>query len=194
METTAAKMYEVIMQLISTHLNGLSLIQLKIFSDSRGFFVERFRAQELANLGIKTQFIQDNHSHSKPNVLRGLHLQLNPGQAKLVGVIRGKIWDVAVDVRPSSSTLGQYFTVELSDENGRLLYVPPGFAHGFCVLGDQAADVLYKVDSYYQPSNEVGLMWNDPDLKIPWPNPSPIVSDRDQMGLLFKDYLKQHCK
>ena len=135
------------MKVTPLDLPGLVLVELKIFGDVRGFFVERFQLQRFAEQGLPTQFIQDNHSRSGPKVLRGLHYQSQPAQGKLVGVIRGCIWDVVVDIRPESPTFGKHFGLEMSDMNGRMLWIPPGFAHGFCVLGDEPADVLYKVDA-----------------------------------------------
>ena len=158
---------------------GLVLLELAIHRDSRGFFVERFRRDRFLELGLPVDFAQDNHSRSEPGVLRGLHYQNAPTQGKLIGVIRGRIFDVAVDLRAGSSTFGRAVTMELSDANGRMLWVPPGFAHGFCVLGDEPADVLYKVDAKYHAAGEGGLRWDDPDLAIDWPLARPIVSERD---------------
>ncbi|MCE2926334.1 MAG: dTDP-4-dehydrorhamnose 3,5-epimerase [Rickettsiales bacterium] len=166
----------------------LKIIELKVIGDVRGFFVERFQEQRFADAGLPFHFIQDNHSRSAPGVLRGLHYQHTPPQGKLVGVTRGRIWDVAVDVRPSSPTYGQHVGVELSDMNGRLLWVPAGFAHGFCVLGDEPADVVYKVDALYDAQGEGGISYNDPDLKINWPVQNPILSARDQKSSSWKDY------
>ncbi len=167
------------MKVQDLELKGLKLIELDIYPDSRGFFIERFIESKFKDLELFTDFIQDNHSRSLPNVIRGLHYQYNPPQNKLVGVIRGKIWDVTVDLRPTSPTFGKYFATELSDQNRRLLWIPFGFAHGFCTLGDEPADVLYKVDSLYNPKTSLGIQWNDPDLKIPWPVQHPIVSKAD---------------
>ncbi len=167
---------------------GLRLVELKVHGDQRGFFVERFNWDLFAQNGLPTEFFQDNHSRSAPGVLRGLHYQTQPAQSKLVGVVRGRIWDVVVDIRPQSSHFGQSFGVELSDLNGRLLWVPAGFAHGFCVLGDQPADVFYKVDLPYQPKTEGGIRWNDPDLCIEWPISNPVISSRDQGLPFFKEY------
>ena len=169
---------------------GLALIQSPVYRDARGFFVERFKEKALAEHGLRVRFIQDNHSRSLPRVLRGLHYQTNPSQGKLVSVIRGRVWDVAVDIRPDSPTFGNHFAAELSDENGLAMWIPAGFAHGFCVLGDESADLLYKVDAPYQPRGEGGLFWADPALAIPWPIAHPIVSPRDaQLGTLA-DYLQ----
>lgn len=161
-------------------LAGLLLIEVKIRRDERGFFVERFQLAEFEARGLPTTFVQDNHSRSMPGVLRGLHYQNAPPQGKLVGVVRGRIWDVVVDIRPESPTFGQHVGIELSDMNGRLLWVPPRFAHGFCVLGDEPADIVYKVDAPYNPATEAGLYWGDADLSIPWPIERPTVSGRDQ--------------
>jgi dTDP-4-dehydrorhamnose 3,5-epimerase len=168
-------------------IEGLQLVQLDIHGDARGFFVERFHLDQFRPF-ISAVFVQDNHSRSAPGVLRGLHFQHTPAQGKLVGVVRGAIWDVAVDIRPESPSFGRSFGVELSDMNGRLLWVPAGFAHGFCVLGDEPADVLYKVDAVYDPSGEGGIRWNDPALGIAWPVTDPKVSARDQMLSSFAEY------
>jgi dTDP-4-dehydrorhamnose 3,5-epimerase len=167
---------------------GLKIIRLKVHGDKRGFFVERFHAERFQRAGLPAHFVQDNHSRSAPGILRGLHYQHTPAQGKLVGVVCGRIWDVAVDIRPGSPTFGQHQAIELSDENGLLLWIPAGFAHGFCVLGDEPADVFYKVDSYYNPQGEGGLRFDDPDLNIPWPISSPLVSDRDRNLASWKDY------
>jgi dTDP-4-dehydrorhamnose 3,5-epimerase len=176
------------MKVIPLELTGLVLIELAVHQDSRGFFVERFQVEAFAEHGLPTRFVQDNHSRSFPGVLRGLHYQHNPAQGKLLGVTSGRIWDVAVDIRIDSPTFGQCSQIEMSDLNGRLLWIPAGFAHGFCVLGDQPADVIYKADTLYNPQGEGGIHWNDPDLAIPWPLQSPIVSDRDQRLDSFASY------
>jgi dTDP-4-dehydrorhamnose 3,5-epimerase len=166
---------------------GLKLISLNIFPDERGFFVERYQSDRFAALGIPA-LIQDNHSRSKPGVIRGLHYQTDPSQGKLVGVIRGRIWDVAVDLRRDSPTFGKREAIELSDQNELLLWIPAGFAHGFCVLGDEEADVFYKVDSAYNPKGESGIRFDDPDLKIDWPVREPVVSARDRALPLWSEY------
>jgi dTDP-4-dehydrorhamnose 3,5-epimerase len=168
-------------------IDGLLLVELDIHGDARGFFVERFHLEQFRPF-ISALFVQDNHSRSAPGVLRGLHFQHTPAQGKLVGVVRGAIWDVAVDIRPDSPTLGRGFGVELSDMNGRLLWVPPGFAHGFCVLGEEPADVLYKVDAVYDPAGEGGILWNDDRLGIQWPIDEPTVSARDMVLPTFAEY------
>lgn len=159
---------------------GLVLLQKRIFRDERGHFQEYFREEFLNELNVPSGFVQDNHSRSIPGVLRGLHFQRQPAQGKLVGVIRGAIWDVAVDLRAGSATFGRWYGTELSDINGRMLWIPAGFAHGFCVLGNEPADVLYKVDAKYNPRGEFGLHWADPTLNIAWPIQSPILSERDR--------------
>jgi dTDP-4-dehydrorhamnose 3,5-epimerase len=171
-------------------LPGLKLIELKIYPDDRGFFMERYVQERFQGYGLPAQFVQDNHSRSKPGVIRGLHYQTNPAQGKLVGVIRGRIWDVAVDLRKDSPTFGKWEACELSDKNGRLLWIPAGFAHGFCVLGNEDADVMYKVDAPYSPKTEGGICYSDPDLKITWPVQNPIVSGKDQELQGFRDYVQ----
>ncbi len=175
------------MKVQSTEISGLKVIELDIWRDSRGFFTERFRADKFQAEGLPFEFVQDNWSRSLPKVLRGLHFQRNPNQGKLVGVTSGTIWDVAIDLRKSSPTYGKYFSVELSGENGRLLWVPGGFAHGFCVLGSEPADVIYKVDCLYNPKTEGGICWNDPALNIAWPVERPLVSEKDQILPQLRD-------
>jgi dTDP-4-dehydrorhamnose 3,5-epimerase len=161
-------------------ISGLKTIQNKHFKDDRGFFTEHYRKDLFKEYGLP-EFVQDNHSRSKPGVIRGLHFQTGPtAQSKLVSVMHGKIWDVVVDLRKESSTYGEWEAVELSDENGLQLWVPQGFAHGFCVLGNEDADVFYKVDRFYSPGNEGGIVYNDPTLKIEWPVKNPIVSTKDR--------------
>jgi dTDP-4-dehydrorhamnose 3,5-epimerase len=171
----------------SLDLSGLLLIQLDVHVDARGFFVERYNRSRFAEMGLPS-FFQDNHSRSVPRTIRGLHYQVRPAQGKLVGAIRGRIWDVVVDIRPQSPTYGQTLGLELNDSNGHLLWVPPGFAHGFCVIGSEPADVLYKVDSAYEPSSEGGILWSDPDLAIPWPVSDAIVSNKDRLLPTFEHY------
>ena len=169
-------------------LEGLKIIQLNVHGDARGFFVERFHAQKMAECGLDMDFLQDNHSRSAPGILRGLHYQYDPPQGKLVGVTHGRVWDVAVDVRPSSPTFGQHHALELSDTNGLLFWIPAGFAHGFCVLGDEPADMLYKVSGLYNPAGEGGIRYDDPELKVPWPIEHPQISQRDEGLMSFADY------
>nr|AEQ20350.1 dTDP-4-dehydrorhamnose 3,5-epimerase [uncultured bacterium CSL1] len=179
------------MQLHETKLSGVRRIELKLFGDARGFFVERFNAEKFADAGLPTNFVQDNHSRSAPGILRGLHYQTSPAQGKLVGVIRGSVLDVVADIRPESPTFGQHIAVEMTGENGVLLWVPPGFAHGFCVLGDEPVDMLYKVTALYNPQGEGGVSYNDPELAIDWPLKNPTISARDQaLGSL--DDIRRH--
>lgn len=176
------------MQIHDTPLADLKLVELKVHGDSRGFFVERFNAQSFADAGLPTNYVQDNHSRSAPGVLRGLHYQFEPAQGKLVGVTRGRVWDVAVDVRPDSRTYGQWYGAELNDMNGQLLWVPPGFAHGFCVLGDEPADMLYKVTGLYNPAGEGGIRFDDPEIAVDWPVENPLISERDTKQQSFAEY------
>ncbi len=176
------------MKTSSCDIEGLLIVQLKLYADERGFFVERFNKKFFAESGITCDFIQDNHSRSAPGVLRGLHYQNSPPQGKLVGVLRGKIWDVAVDIRPDSASFGKYFALELSAENGLLLWIPHGFAHGFCVLGNEPADVLYKVTAPYNPAGEGAICYDDPELAIQWPVKNPLISERDKRADNFAKY------
>jgi dTDP-4-dehydrorhamnose 3,5-epimerase len=179
------------MKIIDTTIADLKIIELDIYKDNRGFFVERFNLKKFQELGMPTNYYQDNFSYSIPNVARGLHYQINPSQAKLVGCSRGKIWDVAVDIRKDSKTFGKYFALELSGENGKLLYIPAGFAHGFCVLNNQPADVIYKVDALYSKEGDGGIAYDDPDLNIKWPLQNPILSDKDRALPSFKEYISK---
>lgn len=180
------------MKIIQTEIEGLKVVQLDLWKDNRGYFTERFQMEKFKQAELPYQFVQDNHSRSIPKVLRGIHFQKDPDQGKLVGVIRGKIWDVAIDLRKNSPTFKKSFHIELSDENGLLLWIPGGFGHGFCVLGNESADVMYKVDQLYNPKTENGIRWSDPDLKIPWPIHDPIVSEKDQKLMSFQDYLARY--
>lgn len=186
------------MKVSDAGLDGLKIVELDVYGDSRGFFVERYNEEKFREHGLPTYFAQDNHSRSAPGVLRGLHFQPTPAQGKLVGCGKGRIWDVAVDIRVDSPTLGQHFGLELSDTNGLLLWIPPGFAHGFCVLGNERADVLYKCTSVYNPKGEQGIAWNDPDIAVAWPfagmqlqDGKPVTSERDDQQPSFADY-RQH--
>jgi dTDP-4-dehydrorhamnose 3,5-epimerase len=164
---------------LETRLEGLVLIEPAVHPDSRGFFLETFRVDDYRELGIDAEFVQDNHSRSQRGSIRAFHFQLEPGQAKLVRAARGTVYDVAIDLRRDSPTYGQHEAFELTDANHRQLFVPVGFAHGFCVLSD-IADVTYKVSSYYDPATERGIAFDDPDLRVAWPVDDPIVSDRDR--------------
>jgi len=169
-------------------LEGLLLIQLDMQGDHRGFFVERFNVDRFRAAGLPATFVQDNQSRSRPGVLRGLHYQHTPAQGKLVGVTRGRIYDAVADIRAGSPTFGRTYATELSDMNGRLLWIPAGFAHGFAVLGDSPADLVYKVDAPYSARGEGGILWNDTRLAIDWPIDDPVVSDRDRTLQTLDDY------
>lgn len=161
-----------------TSIPGVLLIEPDVFRDSRGFFLETHHQNKYAEEGIGKPFIQDNRSHSKKGVLRGLHYQLRFPQGKLVYVITGEIFDVAVDIRRGSPTFGKWEGIYLSSENNRQIFVPEGFAHGFCVLSE-TADVLYKCTDYYHPEDECGILWSDPTVGIEWPVAEPILSPKD---------------
>ncbi len=167
------------MKVLETVLPGVLIIEPKVFGDARGFFLESYQAERYRQLGITHTFVQDNHSRSARGVLRGLHFQRSRPQGKLVSVSRGSVYDVAVDINPASPTCGQFVAVELNDENHRQLWIPPGYAHGFCVLSD-IADFQYKCTDYYIPEDEGGLLWNDPQVNIPWPIEQPLLSAKDQ--------------
>lgn len=166
------------MKVTETRLPGVLIIEPKVFGDHRGFFKETFQTERYAELGIDLPFVQDNHSRSQKGVLRGLHFQINRPQGKLVSCSRGAVYDVAVDVNPSSSTFGQYVGVELTEDNHTQLWIPPGYAHGFCVLSD-VADFQYKCTDLYCPDDEGGIIWNDPEVAIEWPIQSPLLSQKD---------------
>jgi len=172
---------------ISTSLPGVVILEPRVFGDERGFFLESYNEKVFAELGIGERFVQDNHSSSQRNVLRGLHYQIKQTQGKLVRAVQGEILDVAVDVRRSSPTFGGWEAVRLSGENKRMLWIPAGFAHGFCVLSENA-QVLYKATDYYAPEYERTVAWNDLDLKIEWELAGvPIVSAKDQRGVALRD-------
>ena len=160
-------------------LPGVIIIETRLFRDNRGFFTESYKQSDFLSAGISDAFVQDNFSYSIRGVLRGLHFQNPPrAQAKLVSVAMGEIFDVAVDIRQGSSHYGKWFGVHLSGENGRLLYIPAGFAHGFCVLSNEAC-VSYKVNAEYDPALDRGIIWNDPDLGVAWPIQTPLLSPKD---------------
>ena len=177
------------MEYIKTDIDGVFIIEPRVFNDSRGYFMEAWKQNEFCERIGKVDFIQDNESKSSYGVLRGLHYQKGEAsQAKLVRVIKGKVLDVAVDIRRSSPTFGQYVMVELSEDNKRQFFIPRGFAHGFLVLSKEAI-FTYKVDNPYEPSSEAGIRWNDPDLNIQWPIDSALVhtSEKDLRQPLLKD-------
>lgn len=176
------------MEFTKLKLNGLVLIEPKVFTDERGFFLERYIKRVFSENGVNSDFVQDNHSQSTRGVLRGLHFQIPPhSQDKLVWAASGEIFDVAVDLRAGSPTYGKGESVILSAANKKMLFIPAGFAHGLQVLSD-TADVLYKISDYYFPELDKGILWNDPDIGIEWPLPNPILSEKDQKHPLLKDF------
>lgn len=174
------------MKAVPTRIPEVLVLEPRVFGDARGFFFESFNQRVFEEVtGLDVRFVQDNHSRSARGVLRGLHYQVRQPQGKLVRVVRGAIFDVAVDLRRSSPTFGKWAGAELSEENRRQLWVPAGFAHGFVVLSE-SADVLYKTTEYYAPEHERCIAWDDPEIGIAWPaGPSPTLSDRDRQGMSF---------
>ena len=178
------------MKVTNTKLKDCVTIEPEVFGDDRGFFMEIFQAERYSHLaGIKLPFVQDNHSRSSRGVLRGLHFQKSKPQGKLVRVVRGEVYDVALDIRQGSPTFGQWEGVILSEENKTQFWVPPGFAHGFVVLSD-TADFEYKCTDYYDPSDEASILWNDPDLNILWPIDNPILSEKDASAEKWVNFKK----
>lgn len=169
-----------------TKLDGVNIVKPRVFGDERGFFMETFNARDAGEAGLAVSYVQDNHSQSSRGVLRGLHYQYPQWQGKLVRVVGGEIFDVAVDIRKDSRTYGRWFGVNLSAENKLQMYVPEGFAHGFAVLS-ATADVIYKCTTLYEPSQDRCLLWNDPDIGIEWPLENPIISEKDKKGRNFRD-------
>jgi dTDP-4-dehydrorhamnose 3,5-epimerase len=167
------------MKRLETQLDGVVALEPGVHGDDRGFLVETFRKDAWAEAGIDLDFVQENHSRSVKDTLRGIHFQTSPGQAKLVSCARGRIWDVAVDLRRGSPTYRQWEGFELDDETHRQLLVPVGFGHGFCVLSDEA-DVIYRLSSYYDPETEAGIAWDDPEVNVEWPVSGPLLSERDK--------------
>ena len=177
------------MQIENVFIKDLKIIRLNLHGDDRGFFVEKFKYSQFAKHNLPTNFVQDNHSKSAPNVIRGLHYQYKPVQGKLVGCTSGKIFDVALDIRKDSSTFGKYYGLII--DQSTLFWVPPGFAHGFCAIGDQPADLYYKIThGEYNFDHEGGIKWDDKDININWPITNPIISNRDQNLPSFKEYCK----
>ena len=174
------------MNVIATELPGVLIVEPKVFPDSRGFFVETYNKERYAACGIADDFVQDNLSFSSRGVLRGLHYQNPHTQGKLVYVLQGEVWDVAVDIRSDSPQFGRWTSVTLSADNKRQFYIPPGFAHGFCVLSETAL-FTYKCTDLYHPECDGGIRWDDPDIGIAWPVKEPILSDKDQKQPLLKD-------
>jgi dTDP-4-dehydrorhamnose 3,5-epimerase len=176
------------MKLVETALPGVVVIEPKVFGDARGFFLESWNRQAMSDAGLGMDFVQDNHSRSAQGVLRGLHYQLENPQGKLVRVTQGAVFDVAVDIRRSSPNFGKWVGVELSEENHRMLWIPPGFAHGFLVLSE-TADFLYKCTTLYHPPSDRSLRWNDPDIGIAWPEAglAPLLSAKDEAAPLLSN-------
>jgi len=174
------------MKIHQTPISGALILEPKVFSDDRGFFLESYSERTFAEVGIKDQFVQDNHSSSKRGVLRGLHYQVQKPQGKLVRVVSGEVLDIFVDLRRSSPTFGRWHSVKLSAENKLLAWIPAGLAHGFCVVSD-TADVLYKSTEFYYPELERTILWNDPDLAVDWGTQNPLLSPKDQRGTRFRD-------
>lgn len=181
------------LKLVNTKLDGVVIIEPPVFGDERGFFMESYNKRKFKEIGIELDLIQDNHSLStEAGIIRGLHYQRAPmAQTKVVRVLTGAIYDVAVDIRPESPTYGAWVGVVLSEENKRQLLVPKGFAHGFCTLVPNT-NVLYKVDAYYSPEHDCGIRWNDPDLNIDWPTRNPILSEKDQRQPFFRELADRH--
>jgi dTDP-4-dehydrorhamnose 3,5-epimerase len=176
------------MNVSETEIPGVNIIEIDVFPDERGSFCETYQERRYHANGISTNFVQDNQSYSKNNVLRGLHFQPQHPQGKLIMTVVGEIFDVAVDIREKSPTYGKWVGVFLSDKNRKQLYVPEGFAHGFCVISADAL-VQYKCTDYFDPADNGGIIWNDPDIKIDWPVTNPIVSSRDKELKTFKEYM-----
>lgn len=174
------------MKVIETGLDGVLIIEPKVFGDQRGFFQETWSKPKYETIGVREEFVQDNLSYSTRGVLRGLHYQMPHTQGKLVAVIQGTVFDVAVDIRAGSPTLGRWTGVELSGENHRQLWIPPGFAHGFCVISDTAY-FSYKCTDIYTPAAEGGILWNDPDIGIEWPITGGTLSDKDRQYPRLRD-------
>jgi dTDP-4-dehydrorhamnose 3,5-epimerase len=175
------------MKVQPTQIAGVLIVEPDVFGDDRGFFMESYNEREMRKIGIDAHFVQDNHSRSQRNVLRGLHYQVRQPQGKLVRVVSGTVFDVAVDIRRNSPSFGRWVGVELSAENKRMFWMPPGMAHGFIVLSD-SADFLYKATDYYAPEFERTILWNDTDLGIEWPLAGePILSSKDAAGSSFRE-------
>ena len=176
------------MKIINTKIPDLKIIKLDLYEDNRGFFVEKFKLSKFKQLGLNCNFVQDNHSLSKPNIIRGLHYQYDGPQGKLVSAIGGNIFDVAVDIRKNSPYFGQYISIILDDST--LFWIPAGFAHGFCnVSKNKNVHLYYKITDYeYKKDGEAAILWNDPDLNIDWPIKTPIISEKDKHAMSFNQY------
>lgn len=180
------------MKLVETKLKDVYVVEPVVFGDHRGYFMESYSKVKFAELGLQYDLVQDNHSlSSEVGTIRGLHYQRQPkAQTKIVRVLSGEIYDVAVDLRPDSATFGEWVGVYLSEENKRQLIVPKGFAHGFCTTAPNT-QVLYKVDEYYSPQHDSGILWDDPELAIVWPTESPILSEKDRVQKTFREYVRE---
>ena len=174
------------MQLIATDIEDVRIIEPQVFTDSRGYFLETYHGSRFELVGLADAFVQDNLSYSVKNTLRGLHFQVTHPQSKLVQVISGEIFDVAVDIRPTSPTFGRWVSVHLSEKNKRQVFIPAGFAHGFCVLCE-VARVFYKCSDFYDPDDEGGILWSDPAIGINWPTTTPLLSAKDSRLSLISD-------
>lgn len=179
------------MKVTELSLPGVLLLEPRVYADPRGFFLEIYQQARYATQGVAGPFVQDNLSFSRRGVVRGLHYQLRRPQGKLVMAVAGEVLDVVVDIRRGSPTFGKWLSTGLSGESGRQLYIPPGYAHGFCVVSDTAT-FLYKVTDYYEPGDEYGIRWDDPDLGIPWPVATPVLSDRDRAWPALREVLPEH--
>jgi dTDP-4-dehydrorhamnose 3,5-epimerase len=174
------------LNIVATDFAGLVVIEPRVFEDARGFFMETFHSERFAAAGLPTNFVQDNHSLTRRNVIRGLHYQIEHPQGKLVRAIRGQVFDVAVDLRRGSATFGRWFGIELSETNRKQVFIPVGFAHGFCALTDMA-EVIYKCTDVYHPAGERTIVWNDTDLNVRWPIEEPVLAEKDKRGVRFAD-------
>jgi dTDP-4-dehydrorhamnose 3,5-epimerase len=180
------------MKIEDCFIDGLKIIQLDVFHDERGYFVEKYNAEKFKNLGLPPEWIQDNYSYSKKNVIRGLHLQKKPNaQSKLITCHKGKILDIALDLRNNSATFGKYFAIELSEENGKMFYIPEGFAHGFSILSEEAY-VSYKIIGKYDKSCEISINALDPVLNLKWNVDKPIISEKDKLAISFEEFCNKY--
>jgi dTDP-4-dehydrorhamnose 3,5-epimerase len=191
MSSTAAVARNTNLQIIETALPEVLIVKPRVFTDPRGFFMETYRQNVLADAGIRDNFVQDNHSHSSRGVLRGLHYQLRHPQAKLCRVVQGEVLDIAVDIRLGSPTFGKWVSVLLSGENQQQLYIPKGFAHGFAVRST-SADFLYKCSDYFDGADDRGVLWNDPAIGIDWQTSEPVLSDKDRLYLPLHEIAHEH--
>ncbi|MEM9405448.1 MAG: dTDP-4-dehydrorhamnose 3,5-epimerase [Acidobacteriota bacterium] len=178
------------MRVIDTEIEDVKILEPTVYFDDRGYFFEGFHARKLAELGIREEWVQDNQSQSKLGTIRGLHAQSRHPQAKLVRVVLGEVFDVAVDIRPESSTFGQWVGARLSSQNHRAMYLPRGFAHGFCALSEQVI-FQYKCSDFYDPAGEIAIRWDDPDLAIDWPIADPLVADKDRAAGSFAELARR---